>query len=157
TFGQQITFRHPLVRSAAYRMATTQERQAVHRALADVTDPETDPDRRAWHLAQATARPDEDVAAELERSAQRAQARAGSFAAGPYVERAAELTPEPTRRAVRTLGAAAAKRSAGALDAALALLSGAETVPADAVCAAEIVRLRGQISFDKGRAREAAR
>jgi len=70
TFGQQVRFRHPLVRSAAYRMASPQDRQAVHQALADVTDAATDPDRRAWHRAQATARPDEEVAAELEQSAQ---------------------------------------------------------------------------------------
>jgi DNA-binding CsgD family transcriptional regulator len=157
TFGQRVSFRHPLVRSAAYRTASPQERQAVHQALADVTDADADPDRRAWHRAQATSRPDEEVAAELERSAQRAQARGGFYAAAAFLERAAELTPEPGQRADRALAAATAKRSSGALDAALSLLSSVAAGPADALRAAEVELLRGQIAFDLGHAREAAR
>ncbi|GAA1133302.1 LuxR family transcriptional regulator [Kribbella jejuensis] len=157
TFGEHIRFRHPLVRSAAYRMASPQDRQAVHTALAEVTDPALDPDRRAWHRAQATARPDEDVAADLERSAQRAQARGGFFAAGSFLQRSAELTPDPSRRADRALAAAVAKRSAGALDAARELLGGVLAGPPDPVRTADAERLRGQIAFDHGRAREAAR
>ena len=157
SFGQHITFRHPLVRSAAYRMATARDRQAVHQALAEVTDPDLDPDRRAWHWAQASARPDEQVAAELEQSARRAQARGGFFAAGTFLERSAELTPDPARRAQRALDAAVAKRSAGALDAALHLLGAVTAGPPDALRAAEVERLRGAIAFDQGRAREAAR
>ncbi|WP_427892374.1 AAA family ATPase [Kribbella sp. GL6] len=156
-FDQQIRFRHPLVRSAAYRTATPQQRLAVHRALAAVTDPEADPDRRAWHRAQAAVTPDEDVAAELERSADRARARGGFFAAGIFLERAAALTIDPGRRADRVLAAAAAKRSAGALDSALDLLAGAAAGPANPVREAEITRLRGQIAFDRGHAVEAAR
>jgi DNA-binding CsgD family transcriptional regulator/tetratricopeptide (TPR) repeat protein len=157
TFGQQVRFRHPLVRSAAYRMASPQERQSVHQALADVTDADADPDRRAWHRAQATSRPDEEVAAELEQSAQRAQARGGFYAAAAFLERSAELTPEPGCRAERALAAATAKRGSGALDAALTLLTGVAAGPPDPLRTAEVERLRGQIAFDQGRAREAAR
>ncbi|TDU83709.1 regulatory LuxR family protein [Kribbella voronezhensis] len=156
SFGQRVRFRHPLVRSAAYRMASPQERQAAHRALAEVTDADTDPDRRAWHRSQATSRPDEEVAAELERSAQRAQARGGFYAAAAFLERAAELSPSPGRRADRALAAAAAKRGSGALDAALALLASVAAGPPDALRAAETEQLRGQIAFDLGHAREAA-
>src|SRR4051794_5052651 len=157
SFGQHIRFRHPLVRSAAYRMATPQDRQAVHRALAEATDPETDPDRRAWHPAPATTKPHEGGAAELERSAQRAQARGGVFAAGTVFERSAALPLDPDRRADRLLAAARAKRSAGALDAALVLLSSVLAGPPEVVRTAEVERLQGQIAFDQGRAREAAR
>lgn len=157
TFGQHVRFRHPLVRSGAYRMASLQDRQAVHQALADVTDPDTSPDRRAWHRAQATALPDEDIAAELERSARRAQGCGGLSAASDFLERSAELTPEPDRRAARALAAATARRGSGALDTALDLLSGVAAGPPDALRRAEVERLRGQIAFDQGRARDAAR
>ncbi|WP_433158146.1 helix-turn-helix transcriptional regulator [Kribbella sp. CA-247076] len=157
TFGQSIRFRHPLVRSATYRLATPKDRQTVHRALAEVTDPEAAPDRRAWHRAHATALPDEDVAAELERSARRAQGCGGLSAGAGFLERAAELTPDAGARAERTLAAAAAKRSAGALDTALRLLNGVAGGPPDALRTAEVERLRGEIAFDQGHARSAAR
>jgi DNA-binding CsgD family transcriptional regulator len=155
-FGPRVRFRHPLVRSAAYRSASVQERQEVHRALADVTDPEVDPDRRAWHRAQASPGPGEDVASDLERSAGRAQARGGLAAAAAFLERAAMLTPEPTRRAQRLLAAARTKRDAGALDAALALLVPVEAGPPDALRTAEVEHLRGQIALEQQRGTDAA-
>ena len=156
-FGPRIRFRHPLVRSAVYRSASARERQEVHRALAEVTDPGVEPDRRAWHRARATVLPDEDVAADLERSAGRAQARGGLVAAAAFLEQAALLTPEPARRAQRELAAASVKRDAGALDAALELLVAVETGPSDAVRGAEVERLRGQIAFDRRRGGDASR
>jgi DNA-binding CsgD family transcriptional regulator len=156
-FGARVRFRHPLVRSAAYRSASLQERQDVHRALAAVTDPQIDPDRRAWHRAQATPGPDEDVAEELERSASRAQARGGLAAAAAFLERAATLTPEPARRTQRLLAAARAKRDAGALDATIGLLVAVEAGPLDALRTAEVEHLRGQIALDQHRVGDAAR
>jgi DNA-binding CsgD family transcriptional regulator len=128
-FAGRVQFRHPLARSAAYRSAALAERQQLHAALAEATDPGRDPDRRAWHLAQATPGHDEDVAAELERSAGRAQARGGVAAAAAFLERAALLTGDPARRAGRALAAAQAKARAGASGAARNLLAIAEAGP----------------------------
>ena len=153
--GARVTFRHPLVRSSVYRAAAPEERQAVHRALADATDPQVDPDRRAWHLAQATPGFDEDVASELERSADRAQARGGWAAAAAFLERAAVLTPEPSRRARRALAAAQAKHQAGAFDAALGLVAIAESGPLNELQRAQVALLRGQIEFAVNRGRDA--
>jgi hypothetical protein len=129
----------------------------VHSALAEVSDPEVDPDRRAWHRAQAAPGLDEDVAEELERSAGRARGRGGMAAAAAFLERAAMLTPEPGRRAQRLLAAARAKSDAGALDAALGLLVAVEAGPLDALRSAEVEHLRGQFALVQGRGRDAAR
>ena len=152
----RVAFRHPLFRSAVYRAASPHERRDVHRALAEATDPEMDPDRRAWHRAQAASIPDEDVAAELEHSAVRAQARGGFAAAAAFLERAVELSPEPWRRAQRALAAAQAKFDSGALDDALDLLETAESGTAvDDVVSAHVHLLRAQIAFALRRGRDA--
>jgi DNA-binding CsgD family transcriptional regulator len=152
-----MVFRHPLVRSAVYGAASAQERRQAHQALAEATDPVVDPDRRAWHRAQAASRPDEDVAAELERSAGRAQGRAGFAAAAAFMERSTELTVDPARRAGRALVAAEAKRQAGALDAALGLAVVAERGSLDDSQRAQLEVLRAQISFASDRGSDAPR
>ena len=151
----RVTFRHPLVRSAIYHAATPEEQRDAHRALAAATDPALDPDRRAWHLAQAASHPDDDVAAELERSAGRAQARGGLAAAAAFLARSTELTVEPPPRASRALVAAEAKRQAGALDDALALAAIAERGPLDDSQRAQLDVLRARISFGSDRGSDA--
>src|SRR6476620_4088527 len=155
--GARVVFRHPLVRSAVYRAAELKERRAVHRDLAEATDPEIDPDHRAWHRAQAASTPDEDVAAELERSAGRAQARGGLAAVAAFLERAAALTPDPAQRAQRMLAAAGAKRDAGALEAALGLLAGVEDGLLDELGRARADLLRGRIAREQRRGGDAGR
>ncbi|HEY2438230.1 MAG TPA: AAA family ATPase, partial [Solirubrobacteraceae bacterium] len=155
TIGTRVTFRHPLARSSVYRAALPEERQAVHRALADATDAQVDPDRRAWHLAAAAPGPDETVASELERSAGRAQARGGLAAAAAFLERAAALTLEPSRRAERALAAAQAKQQAGAPDAALGLLAVADEGQLDEFQRARVGVLRAEIAFVVNRGNDA--
>jgi DNA-binding CsgD family transcriptional regulator len=155
--GVRVVFRHPLIRSAVYRSTGLRERRAVHRALAEATDPEIDPDRRAWHRAQAASMPDGDVAAELERSAGRAQARGGVAAVAAFLERAAALTPDPAHRAQRLLSAACANRDAGALEAALGLLAGVEAGLLDELGRARVDLLHGQIALEQRRSGEAGR
>jgi DNA-binding CsgD family transcriptional regulator len=150
-------FRHPLVRSAVYRAATPSERRAAHRALANAMDPETDADRFVWHRAQAAVGVDEEVAAELERSADRAQARGGAAAAAAFLARAAELTPDPAERGRRALAAAHAKVDAGASDAGLELLATAELAPLSELQRARSERLHAEITFQRTRGSEAPR
>jgi DNA-binding CsgD family transcriptional regulator len=155
SLGLLVAFRHPLLRSAIYRAAPSGERRSAHRALAAATDPEVDPDRRVWHRAHATLGTDEDVAEELERSAERARARGGLPAAGAFLERAATLTADPGRRARRALRAAATKQLAGEPQSALSLLTTARAGPLDEVDRAMLRRLNGQILLDLRRAADA--
>jgi DNA-binding CsgD family transcriptional regulator len=156
TLNGSATFRHPLVRSAVYGSAEPSERREVHRALANATDPKLDPDRRAWHRAQAASIPDEDVAEDLERSAVQAQARGGYAAAAAFLERAVELSPEPSSRARRALAAAQAKFQAGGLDEALGLLATVESsTAADHRVRGQVQRLRAEIAFASRRGSDA--
>jgi len=148
--GGRVEFAHPLVRSAAYRSAADDDRHRVHHALAEATDAELDPDRRAWHRARATPGPGEEVAAELERSAGRAQARGGVAAAAAFLQRAVAMTVDPARRSERALAAAQASLQAGAFDAALGLLATAEVGPLDEFQHARAGLLRGHIAFASG-------
>ncbi|MDX6598164.1 MAG: hypothetical protein QOE87_2051, partial [Gaiellales bacterium] len=153
--GARVRFRHPLVRSAAYRAASPEERRSVHRALAEVTDADLDPDRRAWHRSQAAVGPDEAVAGALERSAGRVQGRGGVAAAAAFLQRATELTPDPVLRGARALAAAQAKFDAAAPEAAVELLAIAELCPLDALQHAQLARLRGQLAFALRHGRDA--
>jgi DNA-binding CsgD family transcriptional regulator len=151
----RVRFRHPLARSAVYRSATPPQRRQVHQALADATDPDLDPDRRAWHRACAAPGPDEAIAAELEHSADRAVALGGQAAAAAFLETAAALTPDPARRAQRSLAAGQAKATAGAFGTALSLLTAAEEGPLDETGQATIDLLRAQISYNSSHGNKA--
>ncbi|HEX4679933.1 MAG TPA: AAA family ATPase [Gaiellaceae bacterium] len=151
----RVEFAHPLARSAAYHAAAADDRHRVHRALAAATDPEQDPDRRAWHRARATPGPGEEIAAELERSAGRAQARGGVAAAAAFLQRAVALTADPAQRGARALDAAEAKFMAGAPGTAVELLATAQRSPLDSLQRARLERLRAQIAFMRSRGRDA--
>ena len=154
-FGTRVRFRHPLARSAAYRFGSARERREAHGALAEATDPQLDPDRRAWHRAQAAPGPDEDVAAELERSADRALARGGLAAAAAFLKRAATLTLDPPRRAGRALAAAQAQVQAGAYDQARDLLAMAGAGPLTSSQQATVDLVRAQLAFVTSRGNDA--
>ena len=146
----RVRFRHPLLRAAAYQAAGGADRRAAHRALAEVTDPGADPDRRAWHRALGADGPDDEVAAELEHFAARAQARGGLAAAAAFLERSVLLTTDAAGRAERTLAAAQASLQAGAFGQALNLLASAEAGPLDEGQSARVDLLRGQVVFASG-------
>ncbi|MEV0292414.1 AAA family ATPase [Nocardia sp. NPDC050710] len=153
--GSRVQFRHPLVRSAAYAAATSEQRRAAHMALAAATDPETDRERRVWHLAAAATCPDEEVACELERTAEKAQVRGGLPAAAAFLHRAVALTADPAQRTERALAAAHASLHAGSFDAALSVLATAEAHAADDLQRARVNLLRGQVDRAASSGREA--
>lgn len=148
----RVRFRHPLVRSVAYADADADQRHRVHAALARTIDPDTEPDRRAWHRAFAAAGPDESVAAELERAAGRAQQRGGIAAAAAFLTRSFELTPDPIRRGQRALEAAHAKRRAADFDAATELVTAAALSPLNDLDDARRLHLETQLAFHRRRA-----
>ncbi|SHN26615.1 helix-turn-helix transcriptional regulator [Cryptosporangium aurantiacum] len=150
TITDRVTFRLPLVRSAVYRAAAAEKRRAAHRVLAEVTDAETAPDRRAWHLAAASAEPDEALAAELERSAELAQARSGLAAAAAFLHRSVALTGEPSRRTNRMLAAADASLGAGHLDDARRILGSLDTATLDSAQSGRAGLLKGRVAFAAG-------
>ena len=152
---ERVMFRHPVVRSAVYRSSAAEDRRAVHLALAEATDREADPDRRAWHLAGAAAGPDEQAAVELERSAGRAQSRGGLPAAAAFLQRAVALTQDPAKRADRALAAAQARFQAGEFNAALGLAAAAEAGPLDEFQRARVAVLRGHVAFATGLGQDA--
>jgi DNA-binding CsgD family transcriptional regulator len=154
-FGVRVQFRHPLVRAAAYRAASPDERRRAHAAIADVTEAEADPDRRAWHRALALAGPDDAVADELEQSAARARARAGQAAAAAFLERSVALTLDPQRRAERALAAAEAKFLAGSAEDALRLAEVAKRGPLDHLHRPRVDVLRGRVATMQRRSRDA--
>ena len=153
--GIRVRFPHPLVRSAIYVASSASDRRDVHRALAEVTDPVLDPDRRAWHRAHAASKPDEEVAAEMVLSADRARARGGLAAAAAFWQRASELTPEPAVRVERALTAAQAKLDVADFASATSLVAAAALGPLDAFQRGRLERLRAQISFATHRGADA--
>ena len=152
----RVRFRHPLIRSSAYRCVPLSERRRIHRALATVTDPDVDPDARAWHLGHAAMGPDDSVADELERSAARVQARGGISAGAAFLERASTLTVDPNRRSDLAIGAAAAMAQSGQLDRARALLAVADSARLSDLQQVRADLVRAQVALVSSHGNDAA-
>jgi DNA-binding CsgD family transcriptional regulator len=153
--GDRVRFRHPLVRSAAYRAGSGKERQLVHQSLADVTDRGHDAERYAWHLAQAAAAPSEEIALELGRAAELALARGCLAAAGAYLQRAVALSADPSRRTDRAIMAAQGKIRNGAFDTAAGLLSIAQNGRVSDLQQARIDLVKAQLAHVTNRGGDA--
>ncbi|MEV6285768.1 AAA family ATPase [Kribbella sp. NPDC051770] len=153
--GTTVRFRHPLVRSAANRVADPAARRRAHQALAEAIDPELNPDRRAWHRAHGAAGPDEEIAAELVGSADRAQRRGGMAATAAFLQRATDLTPDAATRATRALAAAQATMGAGDFETALRLLVTAGEGSDDPAHSARVNLVRAQVTLFSGHGVEA--
>jgi DNA-binding CsgD family transcriptional regulator len=153
--GVYIRFPSPRLRTAVYRMATTAERRAAHAALSMASDPESEPDRRAWHRAQAAAGPNEGIAKDLVRCANRAHRHGDVASEATFLEQAAALTPDPSRRASRALSASEAKFEAGDLQAAEVLLAIADVGPLSQREQAQAQRVQAQMAFESGNTSDA--
>jgi DNA-binding CsgD family transcriptional regulator len=149
--GSVLVFRHPILRTAIYQGASLLQRQAVHRALVDTLQGEPNADRRAWHRAALALGPDDAIADELERTAERARSRSGHAAVYRALRRAADLTSSDERRARRLASAARAAWNAGRPDEAAALLRATEAETAtDADTYAELRHVQGEIELCRG-------
>jgi len=146
----QVRFRHPLVRSAIYRTAAPGDRRKAHAALAGSVEADQDRDRRAWHRAHGTTFPNDEVAAELEGSADRANSRGGPAAAAAFLELAANLTSDPGRRARLRIASAESKYDAGALRQASALLDDLDVAALGGADRAQLDLIRARILFTAG-------
>ncbi|MFF1634152.1 ATP-binding protein [Leifsonia sp. NPDC058248] len=153
--GAHVRFRHPLMRSAVYRAASERDRRRAHQVLAEAMIRDTDPDYLAWHRAEAADGLDDGIAAELEVSAARAQARGGWAASAAFLTRSMELTPDPGERARRALAAADARLQAGATDAAHTMLAIASAGPLSDLDDARAQLLGAQLAFASTRGRGA--
>jgi DNA-binding CsgD family transcriptional regulator len=147
--GDEIRFRHPLIRAVAYQSATHHQRISVHDALARTLVGDDQADRRTWHLAAATTGPDEKVAEELEQAARRAQHRGGAVAVAAAYERAARLSTEQAGKARRMVNAARAAYDAGQPDWATRLAVEAASLTGEPAVAAEAAYIRAQVEYER--------
>ena len=146
--GGELSFRHPLVRSAVYSAATAGARREAHLALADAFGA-GDADRRAWHLGAAAVGPDDEIAAALEDAADRARDRGGAGAEARLLERSATLTRDAAVRASRLARAGWAAFSAGWSDESLALVRQGLELAQDPLTRADLYDALGFLSWSK--------